>query len=1104
MARPAHGAVLAAAGLLLVGLQSAPLAAQPGRPRAAAASDSAAATRRPPTLESLAGSLGFRSLGPAVMSGRVVDIAVPDAPADQARGRLGKVMYVASATGGLFKTENGGTTWQPVFEKESTISLGDVALAPSNPQIVWVGTGEANNMRSSSWGDGVYKSENGGKTWTHMGLRSSQHVGRILVHPGDANTVFVAAVGALWGSGGDRGLFKSTDGGTTWKQVIDVGPHAGVTDVAMDPSDPRVMYAASLQRQRRAYSYVGGGPQSGIWKSTDGGDTWTRLREGLPRGHMGRIGLAVSASQPRTVYAVIESRTEGGVYRSDDYGASWRRTSSVSSIPWFFGQIRVAPDTPERVYHLGVTLQVSEDGGRTFRSIARQTHADHHALWIDPTDADHMVAGNDGGLYLSYDRGTSWDFVPNLPISQFYAIGVDMREPYYHVYGGLQDNSTWGGPSQTRQRAGITNADWIRLLGGDGFYAAIDPVNPDIVYAESQNGGLVRYDVATGERKTIKPVQKPGEPEYRWNWSSPILISPHDPATIYFGANFLFRSPDRGDSWVQLGGDLTRRRDRDSLPLMGQRWDDDAVARHEGTAPYGNISVIDESPRVRGLLYVGTDDGLVQVSRDGGATWTRVERFPGVPEETYVSRVEASHHDDGTVYAAFDGHRSNDFRPYLLKSTDYGRSWTSIAANLPASGPVYVVREHHRNPRLLFAGTEFGAFVSVDGGGSWARLGRDIPTTAVHDLVVHPRENDLVVGTHGRGIFILDDVTPFEQLAAAREANAPTLFATRPATLRNVSDARGTGALADRVYAADNPPFGATLTYYLPAAVAGGGEVSLAILDSTGAKVRELPVQRGAGMHRTTWNLRLDPPYIVAPRPPQQGGAQGGGGGGGGGFGGFGGAPQGPFVLPGRYTAELRVARRGAAPAVSRVPVVVRPDPLVTLTAAQYAQLHAARLEASRMQAVVQAAVRQTEQLDAQLREVQSALRVATVPDSLRREADAVGREVADVLRKVRGGGQRRGGGDEEEEEGEGSAGPRPSVQQRVNGVAGQIGNVSSLPTAIQRETLAGAMIELRTEVERLNRLLATRIPALNRALDAADVPWTIGRPVPQLGTGTP
>ncbi len=615
--------------------------------------------------------LTWRNIGPAITSGRIVDIAVPEG----ASNANANVFYVASASGGLWKTTNSGTTFEPVFDRESTISIGDVAIAPSNPDIVWVGTGEANNQRSSSWGDGIYKSVNGGKTWTPMGLKGSQHIGRIIVHPTNPDVVYVAALGPLWASGRERGLFKTTDGGKTWTNTKSISEHTGFVDLAMDPNDPDVLYAAAYQRERRAYSFLGGGPEGGIYKTTDAGATWRKLTEGLPEGDVGRIGLSISRSHPATIYAIVQAR-EGGVFRSDDYGESWRRTFNADVTPWYYSQIRVDPNDPERVYTLAINVSVSEDGGKTFRTdVARTTHVDHHAMWIDPRDSNHLIIGNDGGCYISHDRGKAWDFVANLPVAQFYAIAADMREPFYYVYGGTQDNRSWGAPSATRNRAGITNADWYQTVGGDGFYSAVDYSDPNIVYAESQEGGVVRYDAKSGERKAIKPQPAPGKPPYRWNWSAPILVSPHDPKTVYFAANFLFKSPDRGDSWQALGGDLTRQRNRDTLPMMGKVWDRTAISRHEGTAPYGNISTLDESPLKKGLLYVGTDDGLVQVSRDGGGTWTKIDKFPGVPDETYVSRVTASPIEEGTVFATFDGHRSNDFKPYVLKSTDYGASW---------------------------------------------------------------------------------------------------------------------------------------------------------------------------------------------------------------------------------------------------------------------------------------------------------------------------------------------------------------------------------------------------------------------------------------------
>ena len=757
--------------------------------------------------------LPWRSIGPAVTSGRVVDFAVPEGPKSQIGERMGRLFYVASASGGVWKTINAGTTWEPIFDHQGSASIGDIAVAPGNPDIVWVGTGEANNQRSSSWGDGVYKSENGGKTWTNMGLRKSEHIGRVIIHPTNPQTVFVAAAGPLWGPGGDRGLFRTTDGGRTWKNVKNIDAHTGFTDVIFDPTNPDVVYAASFQRERRPYSYVGGGPGSGLWKSIDGGDTWTRLTEGLPKDDVGRIGLDVSRSSPNIVYATIETKvtgngaatgnTEASVYRSDDYGASWRKMGTGFSYPWYMGQIRVDPTNPDRVYFMGVPLQVSTDGGRTFRNTANAAHSDHHALWIDPTDPDHLIIGCDGGVYISHDRGRTVDFVPNLPVSQYYAIATDLRQPFYYVYGGLQDNSSWGGPSQTRNSQGITNADWIQTTGGDGFYAQIDPTDPNTVYGESQVGAIVRYDVRTGEQKTIKPLPEFGGKPYRWNWSSPMLISPYDHNTLYFGANYLFKSTNRGDAWTRLGPDLTRQRNRDSLPVMGKIWPRDAIARHQGTADYGNISTIDESPLRQGLVYVGTDDGVISVSRDGGTTWNRITRFSGVPDETYVSRVVASRFNEGTAYATMDNHRNNDFKPYVLRSTDYGAHWTPVAGNLPANGSVQVVREDLAEPNLLFAGTEFGVFYTANGGASWTPLKYNIPTVAVHDIVVHPREHDLVIGTHGRGIYIIDDITPLEKLAEANRVGT-YLFPVKPVTEYNPNSSipggeRGAGALGDRL-----------------------------------------------------------------------------------------------------------------------------------------------------------------------------------------------------------------------------------------------------------------------------------------------------------------
>jgi photosystem II stability/assembly factor-like uncharacterized protein len=1019
----------------------------------------------------------WRPIGPAVTSGRVVDIEVAEGPESRVGDRPGKLMYAAAASGGVWKTANGGTTWEPIFDKQTTSSIGDIALAPSNPEIIWVGTGESNNQRSSSWGDGVYKSENGGKTWENMGLRTSQHVGRIIVHPTNSNIVYVAAVGPLWTDGGERGLYKTTDGGKTWKAVLKISPHTGVTDVAMDPTDPNIMYAATLQRQRKAYSFVGGGPESGIYKSTDGGDTWRKITEGLPKRDIGRIGLSISRSQPRTVYASMETNTTE-VYRSDDFGESWTKKGTYFQFPWYMAQIRVDPKNPERLYELGVPIFVSEDGGMTNRAIGQSAHVDYHAMWIDPVDPDHFVVGNDGGVYISYDRGQTMDFVSNLPISQYYAIDLDNRLPFYYVYGGLQDNNSWAGPSQTRNRQGITNSDWYVTVGGDGFYSAVDPTDPNTVYAESQNGGIIRYDVKTGEQKSIQPQAKFGQPNLRYNWSVPIVISPHDHNTVYFGAQYLFRSTSRGDSWEQLGGDLTRALDRDKLPLMGKTWDKTAVARHAGTADFGNISSIDESALRKGLIYVGTDDGLIQITRDGGTTWTKVDKFPGVPDMTYVSRVVASTRDEGTVYATFDGHRSNDFKAYVLKSTDYGKTWSSIASNLPVSS-VQVIREHPRAPSLLFVGNEIGAYYTGNGGRSWSKLQYNLPTVPVHDIKIHARENDLVIGTHGRGIFIIDDITPLERLAEADRAQNTYLFPVKPAMLFNYNSSfpgglRGAASLGERSFSAPNPPFGSTLTYLVKDSLPKGRTLSLAIFDSTNKRIRDLTVNAKAGMHRATWDLRLAAPYYN-PRP--QGNR---------------GQPQGAFVLPGRYTARLTLSGKGDSVAATSLetPVVINADPLVQLSAAEYRALHDLRIRGASEQAKVQGVVRTAELLKDQMTEVKNALKPLTGADSLSRQTNAIDKEVDGILEKV------RGVQNAAENDADDKNRFTPSIQERVNGVGGEIGDVTSPPTQLQRETLDMAMKDLEGQVTKLNALLTARIPALYRALDAAGVPWTVGRPI--------
>jgi len=1039
------------------------------------------------TDSAVVAGIPVRSIGPAVMSGRIVSIAVASS-ANARGGSLGTVVYVGAATGGVWKSTDAGASWTSVFDHYGVSSIGAVAVAPSNSDIVWVGTGEANNMRSSSYGDGVYKSTDGGKTFKFMGLRTSQQIGHIAVDPRDPDIVYIAAVGPLWAGGGERGVYRTTDGGKTWKAVLTGNRWTGATYVVLDPTDPSIVYAAMLQRERRAYSFVGGGPGSGIWKSTDGGDTWTRLTDGLPTSDMGRIGLDVCRSQPNTVYAVIEG-SEHGVYRSDDGGSSWHKQSDIESIPWYFGQIRVDPNNPDVVYHLGVSLSVSTDGGVTWNRVGPGLHADNHAMWINPDDSDNLMVGNDGGFYVSYDRGATWDFSVNLPVSQFYTVGFDNAEPFYNVYGGLQDNSVWGGPSRNRQRSGIVNADWFEMTGGDGFYAVTDPTDPTISYVESQNGGIVRYDRRTGEQKSIRPQPAVGQPEYRFNWSAPILISPHDHNTIYFAANYVFKSTDRGDHWQRLGEDLTRHINPDSLKLMGVIQKPDAVALGEGTAAFGNISTLDESPIKAGVLITGTDDGVVSISQDDGKTWNKIMHFPGVPDTAYVSKVRASYQSLGTFYVTFDNHRSNDFKPYVLKTTDWGKSWTSIAGNLPAFGSVRGFVQHPKDPDLLFAGTETGPFVTVDGGQHWTRFTDGMPTVPVTDLKVQPRDNALLIATHGRGIYIVDDLRPLEYLAEARKAGGPYLVPVESQLLFVPDGSKTSGTHASRNYSAPNPRVGVTVSYWLPLDLRGG--VSLEILDPSGREVRKLEASRGPGMHRVFWDFRYNAPYTG---PPEQNGqAQQGRGGFGGGFGRFGRGNQGPMVAPGPYVARLTVTPRGGgAPTVLEQRFTAIRDPEVRLTDAQIDSLTAMRRSLAAMQGRLAVALKQADEVQQQLTGARAAMARVTVPAAVTSEANAIGREVGAVIQVLRGRSGRGfgfGGG-----EGGGGVVQTPTVTQLVAQASG-INRATAMPTEYEQQALAEIPGMLDAQIAKLNAALA-RVPAFFKSLDDAGVPWSPGRPV--------
>ncbi|HYL78231.1 MAG TPA: glycosyl hydrolase [Bryobacteraceae bacterium] len=1084
--------------------------------------------------------LRFRGIGPAFTSGRVVAFAVDPGNSEH--------YFVAAASGGLWRTTNDGTTWTPVFDTQGSYSIGTVALDPKNPSVVWVGTGENNNQRSVSYGDGVYKSDDGGRTWHNMGLRKSEHIGHILIDPRDSNVVYVAAAGPLWKGGGDRGLYKSTDGGKNWTSLIKVGEYTGVADVIMDPRNPDILLAATHQRQRTYYTLIHGGPESALWRSTDAGKTWSKVNGGIPPGEMGRIGLAYAPSNPSIIYAQVEAgEGRGGLYRSTDNGVTWEKRNSSDSQGQYYAHVVVDPVNPDRVYIMNVNISVSNDGGRTLGSLpTRNKHVDNHEIWIDPKNNNRYLVGCDGGVYESFDKGDNWIFKANLPIPQFYDVSVDYAEPFYNIYGGTQDNFSFGCPSRTKNANGITNADCFVTHGGDGFYSRADPQDPNTVYATMQNGGVVRFDRRTGERVAIQPQPAKDDPPMRWNWDAPLMISPHSHTRIYIGAQRLYRSDDRGDTWRAVSPDLSRQLDRNKLPVMGKVWGVDAVQKNVSTALYGNISALAESPKQEGLIYAGTDDGLVQVTEDGGKNWRKIDKIAGVPENCYVQRIVASQHDAGTVYIAFEGHQNGDFKPYVIKSTDRGKSFVSISGNLPENGAVYALAEDHVNPKLLFAGTEYGLYFTPIGGEKWIKLNGGLPTIQVRDLVIQKRENDLVLGTFGRGIYVLDDYTPLRSVTPEMLKQESAVFPVRNALSYIPAQplgSAGKGFQGEQFYSAPNPAFGADITYYLKDGLrtrrqerqqrerdaARKGETApyptpeqlraeaeeeapaivVTVTDAAGKVVRRFdgPVTRGT--HRVAWDLRGPAPVAAAAfgggggagqGGPGGGGGRGGGGGGaargagGGGEGGSGGeeeggggffrGPTGSLVLPGKYTVTL----------AKRVDGVITPLPgsqsfEVVAEGVSTREDRVAAADFQEKLARLQKALTGAEQSATDARTRLDAIRRAidatpSIPLKLREETGTLEKRLSEINRTLRGDPVMRARQEPVAE----------SISDRVNAAAQSMRQTTGHPTKTAQESYQIASEELAAEIPKLRRLIETDIRALEKQLDAAGAPPTPGR----------
>lgn len=1083
------------AGLLIAAVMSLPGVAQTRTSDEGSALSSA-------TFE----AFSLRNIGPAFMSGRIADIViVPDDPA---------TWYVAVGSGGVWKTENAGTTWSSVFDGQGSYSIGALGTDPSDPNRIWVGTGENHGGRHNGFGDGLYRSDDGGASWEKKGLEASEHISKIIVHPDDSNTVWVAAQGPLWSPGGERGVFKTSDGGKTWTNVLSSGAFTGATDLIIDPRNPDRLYAAMWQHHRTVAAYVGGGPESGLWKSEDGGESWTELTTGLPDGNMGKIGLAISPMQPDVLYAAIElDLREGGVWKSADRGASWEKQSDMVSGgtgPHYYQELYASPHYFDRIYLVSNTSQISNDGGATWLPLNNEyKHVDDHAIAFRPDDPEYIMFGSDGGLYESYDHTGTWRFIDNLPVTQFYKVAVDDAEPFYFVYGGTQDNNSQGGPSRTDTVQGIRNSDWFVTLGGDGHQSATEPGNPDIMYAQSQQGNLSRVDRITGEVINIKPQPQPGDPIERWNWDSPILVSQHEPTRLYFASQRVWRSDDRGDSWTAISGDLTRDQNRMHLPVQGRQWSLEAGWDIYAMSQYNTVTSLGESPLNPDLLYVGTDDGLIQITEDGGASWRRLDvgRLPGVPDTAFVNDIRADLFDEDTVYVALDNHKYGDYKPYLLKSVNRGRSWRKISSNLEDRHLVWRIVQDHKNPDLLFTATEFGLFFSLNGGGKWTKLTGNAPTISFRDVTIQRREDDLVAASFGRGFFIIDDISPLRTLSEASLEQEALLFAGRdalwyieqPTLAFSPGGSRGHG-----YYRAPNPPFGANFTYYLkddipslkaqrleretPRIEAGEDTpfpdfdeinaeleevepaVWLTVRDEDGNVVRRLKGPAQKGFHRVNWDLRF--PYTGAVTMDENPGRE----------------RTGFLVAPGVYTVSLSKRVRGETTELV-APQTFTVKPLRDGALPPQPDATAFWAEVSAFDRAVTAVALTTDDLEGRIELLARATQrtAGGDPESLENRLQAIRQEANAIGELVNGHAARNAVYER----------TQPTVRSRLGTIMWGVSRSTYGPTQTQRDQLAIAQSEFDAIRGRLITLTETTIPAFERELIAAGGPWVPGGQIP-------
>ncbi len=1046
--------------------------------------------------------LKFRSLGPALTSGRISDLAVNPNNFDE--------YYVATAAGGVWKTINSGNTFQPVFDEQGSYSIGCVTLDPNNSNIVWVGTGENNNQRSVSYGDGIYKSLDGGNSWEHMGLKTSEHIGKIIVHPNNSNVIYVAAIGPLWSAGGERGLYKSDDGGKNWNAVLTIDEHTGVNDVVIDPRNPDVLYATTFQRRRHVFTYIGGGSGSGIHKSEDGGKTWTKIQKGLPNVMLGRIGLTISPANPEYLYAIVEAAEDkGGFFISTNRGASWEKRNSYATSGNYYQEIIADPVDPDKVYVMNNWMRVTSDGGKTMDYVGEDfKHIDNHVIWINPNNNKHLISGNDGGVYESWDSGKHWAFKPNLPVTQFYKVAVDNAKPFYNIYGGTQDNFSLGGPSRTVSGNGPNNFDWFITHGGDGFESQVDPKNPNIVYAQSQYGNLVRYDKISGEEKGIQPKERKGEDSYRWNWDAPLAVSRHKSTRIYFAANKLFKSDDRGNSWEVISEELTRNLNRNELPVMGRIWGIDAVMKNQSTSPYGTIVAFSESPKNENLLYVGTDDGLIQVTEDGGKNWRKVENFPNVPDRTYVNAIFASKHDENIVYACFNHHKYGDFKPYVYISRDKGVTWTSISGDLPKRGSVYTIEEDHVDKNLLFIGTEFGVFFSNNQGKEWKQLKGGLPTIAVRDIAIQEEHNDLVLGTFGRGVYVLDDYSSLRDFSKKLDKEA-TLFSIRDALQFETSyplGLPGKSFQGDNFYIGDNLGSEAIFTWYLKEDIESrenqrkatakkltdegknnpypsyktlkeeaeemSPQLIFTITNNQGKIVRKLFSSPKAGLHRISWDLRYDSQEPISFREPTF-------------YNPFGSESLGAFVESGKYTVTLSKLVNYEETQLSE-PVSFEIIPLnnAVMPADDRQTLAKFQQEVNDLSGKVSSVQNSLSELSNELRYMKEAVKRTPIKHvDLMKELKGLEKEMATIRIKLNGD-QIANQLDQE---------TSPSIANRIGYLMYEQSHSTGTPTETHKNTLSIAKEEFDPVYEQVKDLINNKFNAFRKKLKEFGAPYTPG-----------